>query len=186
MNVFELFFRLGWQHIISPDAKDHLLFLAALTVVFSFKELKKLLLLISVFTVSHTAALALTAYGVVKINEMWVEKAIVLTIIITALSNILIHNRDRLQRWHIFFVAFFGLIHGAGFTHAFLMSVSGMDDLLYPLLSFAAGIETGQIFFIIVFLSLIRIIFVKILKVSETNLIKCTSFFILGFALSMF
>jgi len=185
MNEFELFFRLGWNHIISPDAKDHLLFLAALTIVFSFDEMKKLLWLISLFTVAHTLSLALTAYGVIRVDDRWVETAIVWTIIITALSNIVISDRKKLQKWHLVFVFLFGLIHGAGFTHAFLMSVSGSDGILFPLLSFAAGIETGQIVFIMVFLSIIRFIFVKGLGVNENRLIKYVSFFITGYALSM-
>ena len=186
MNDFELFFGLGLKHIMSFDALDHLLFLSALTVVFSPKDIKKLLLLISVFTFSHTLALALTAYGAADIPSEYVETAILFTILLTALVNVLISDLRLLQKWHLLSVFFFGLIHGSGFAEAFLMSVSGTGKIAFPLLSFAVGIETGQILFIFLFLSIIHVIFVKILKVDRRKLIRALSWMIIGFTLAMF
>jgi hypothetical protein len=185
MNTVSLFFRLGLDHILNPGAVDHLLFLSALTVVFGLKDIKKLIGVVSLFTVAHTTSLALMAYRIISINTHYVEKGIIITIIITALTNLLIKEKTRLQNWHLFYVFFFGMIHGFGFSHAFLMSVSGSKSMLIPLLSFAAGIETGQILFIGVFLLLTRLILVKWFKISEKSLISGTSLFILGYAVSL-
>ncbi len=185
MDELLLFGKLGFHHILNAGAVDHLLFLSALTVVFSFKDAKRLIALISLFTLAHTLSLALLAYRVVEVNTDSVEKAIVWTILITALSNVLVRNKSKLQQLHLFYVFFFGLIHGMGFSHAFLMSVSGSNEILFPLLSFAAGIEAGQILFIFVFLVIGHFVVERLLKVNERSLILSVSFFILGYAVSM-
>ncbi len=185
MSEISLFFELGIHHILNRGAIDHLLFLSALTVVFDLKDYKKLLVLITIFTVSHTLSLVLLSYKIISVRTDVVEEAIVWTIIITALTNILIRKTDKLKKIHIAYVFFFGLIHGAGFTHTFLMSISGAGGILIPLLSFAGGIEIGQVLFIVVFLVISRLVFVKLLHVPEQNLILGVSFFILGYALSL-
>ncbi len=185
MKEISLFFRLGLEHILDLGAADHLLFLMALTVVFSLKDIKKLTLMVTLFTVAHTLSLALTAYRIVRVESRFIEAAIVGTIMITALTNILISDKHKLQKFHLFYVFFFGLIHGMGFTHAFLMSVSGSDRIFTPLLSFAAGIETGQILFILGFLIIKSALLEKLLQVKERILILSVSFFILGYALSL-
>ena len=185
MNELSLFAQLGFKHILDVGAKDHLLFLAALTVVFSLKDIKKLVLLVSLFTVSHTLSLALMAYDIIKVRSDFVEQAIVWTIIITALSNIIVPDKSKLQKLHLFYVFFFGLIHGMGFTHAFMMSISGTGNILLPLISFAAGIEAGQVLFISGFLVITHFVFERLFKVSDKSLISSVSFFILGYSLSL-
>jgi hypothetical protein len=185
MNDLLLFVELGFRHILDTGAKDHLMFLAALTVVFSIKDLKKLVVLVSLFTVAHTLSLALTAYRIVEIRSGFIEQAIVWTIIITALSNIIIHDKNKLQKIHLFYVFFFGLIHGMGFTHAFMMSVSGSNGILMPLTGFALGIEAGQVMFIFGFLVITHFVVERLLKVTDKTLILSVSFFILGYSLSL-
>jgi len=184
MNVFRLFFRLGLHHIWSWDAMDHLLFLTALSIVFSLKEWKKLVALITVFTLTHTLSLTAMAFGWLRINEQWVETAIVWTIILTALSNVLIANRKILHRSHLLFAFLFGLIHGLGFSSAFMMLATGYRDKLVPLLSFAAGIETAQIT-VVTGLVLLLWIWQKVLGTSEKEQIKIISYMVLGYALSL-
>ncbi len=184
MNTFELFIKIGWKHIITTGAIDHMLFLMALTVHFRLKELKKLVFLITLFTITHTTSLVLSMYGFLHIPSKYIEIAIVLTIIITALSNIIQKDKKKIEITHWVFALFFGFIHGLGFTSAFEMAVSGIGEKWIPLLGFAAGVEAGQLVVIIIFLSLISVA-EKLFKVSSKNLTTGVSFFILGYAVSL-
>lgn len=184
MNVFQLFFRLGLHHIWAWDAMDHLLFLTVLTIVFSFKQWKKLTALITVFTFTHTVSLFLMAYGLIRINENWVEVAIVWTIILTALTNLLIKDQQRLHRWHLILAFFFGLIHGLGFSSAFMMMATGYASKWGPLLSFAAGIETAQITVVTVLL-IVLWLWQKLTGISRREQVKIISYMVLGYSLSL-
>ncbi len=183
-DILKLFVRIGWDHIINPGAIDHMLFLMALTVNFRLKDFKKLVWLVSLFTLTHTASLVLSAYHILKVPSIYVEKGIMLTIIITALSNIMIKDKKKLESTHFLFAVLFGFVHGLGFTHAFMMSVSGMNNIWFPLLGFALGVEAGQVAVILVFLLIIHLT-EKILRTSEKNLTQGLSFFILGYAVSL-
>ncbi len=184
MNTFELFLKIGWKHIITPDAVDHMLFLMALTVHFRLKELKKLVFLITLFTITHTTSLILSTYGFIHVPGRYIETAIVFTIIITALSNIIQKDKKKIEITHWIFALLFGFIHGLGFTRAFEMAVSGIGEKWLPLLGFALGVEAGQLVVILVFLSLITLV-EKLFKVSAKTLTTAVSFFILGYAVSL-
>ncbi len=185
MSQFDLFFHLGLKHILNLDAADHLLFLLALTSIFTFKDWKHLLAMVSLFTVSHTLSLAAAVYGRVKISDYWVELGIVLTIMITAVSNLLVKNHKAAVRWHLAFAFLFGLIHGMGFAHAFLMVSQGYGSKLYALLVFALGVETGQLAVIVLIVTVMSVLFRGLLKTSEKTLTTGTVFFILGYSLSL-
>ncbi len=145
MNDFQLYFKLGLSHILSWSSIDHILFLWALIIVFSLKDWRKLLYLVSLFTVAHTTSLFLSVYGVLQVNEALIETLILWTILITALSNIIFQNQQTLTKIHYYFSFIFGLIHGLGFATDFKMMMAGQTSKLLPLLFFAAGIETAQI-----------------------------------------
>lgn len=145
MNDFELYFRLGLNHILSWSSIDHILFLLALIMVFGFKDWRKLLTLVSLFTVAHTTSLFLSVFGFVHVAVRLIETLILWTILITALSNILWQNPQSLTRIHYYFSFFFGLIHGLGFASDFKMMIAGQSHKILPLLEFALGIETAQI-----------------------------------------
>ena len=185
MSQFDLFFHLGLKHILNIDAADHLLFLLALTAIFKLKDWKHLLAMVSLFTVSHTLSLAASAYGWVKTSDYWVELGIVLTIIITALSNLFVKNHKTAVQWHLTFAFLFGLIHGMGFAHAFLMISQGYKSKLYSLLVFALGVETGQVIVIVLIVAVLSIVFRRLLKTGEKTLTVGSVFFILGYSLSL-
>ncbi len=73
MNDIELFFGLGWHHIISISALDHILFITALSAIYVFKDWKKVLILITAFTIGHSLTLALSVYDIIRINNKLVE-----------------------------------------------------------------------------------------------------------------
>ena len=83
MEDFILYFQLGWNHIISLDALDHLLFIAALSCLYNLRDWRKVLILITSFTVGHSLTLALSSLNIIKFNNDWIEFLIPLTIVIT-------------------------------------------------------------------------------------------------------
>jgi len=184
MNDFQLYFSLGRQHILSWSSIDHILFLAALILIFSFKDWRKLLMLVSLFTIAHTSSLLLSVYGIFNVNENLIEHLILWTILITALSNILISDKKLLNSIHYYFSFLFGLIHGLGFATDFKMIVAGQKEKIFPLLEFALGIETAQIILGIIILSGI-ILLPKITRLSPREVHLITSGGIMGYVLAL-
>ncbi len=157
MQDFLFYVQLGFDHVMDPSAYDHILFLSALALPFTFRSWKKVLLLATVFTVAHCLSLALSAYGVYRAESSWIEFLIPVTIILTALFDLLYARRDadRMGLFlHLFATAFFGLIHGFGFSGYFNMMMAGTEEKLVPLLGFATGIELSQAVIITVILLL--------------------------------
>jgi hypothetical protein len=54
MSEFWIYFQIGLRHVLDIKAYDHILFLIALTVPYAFKDWKRVLVLVSVFTLGHT------------------------------------------------------------------------------------------------------------------------------------
>jgi len=147
MQDFWFYIKLGYHHVMDPTAYDHLLFLSALALPFTFRSWKKVLFLATVFTFAHCLSLALSAYGLLQVDTAWVEFLIPVTILLTAVFDLLYTRQDADEMrlyLHGLATAFFGCIHGLGFSHYFNMLVAGTDDKLNPLLGFAAGIEISQ------------------------------------------
>ena len=70
----------GINHVLDINAYDHVLFLIVLTVPYLFNNWKRVLLLVSLFTLGHTLSLVLAAYSVVSVNGKLVEFLIPITI----------------------------------------------------------------------------------------------------------
>ena len=184
MNDFQLYFKLGLQHILSWSSVDHILFLMALIVVFSLKDWRKLLTLVSLFTLAHTTSLILSVYGVLHVNEALIETLILWTILITALSNLLFSNHTTVTKVHYYFSFFFGLIHGLGFAADFKMMIAGQKAKLLPLLEFALGIETAQIILGIAILLLIAVLG-RLWTKNNPELTVLVSGIIIGYVLAL-
>lgn len=154
MNDVNLFFSLGWRHIISVDALDHILFIVALAAIYIFKDWKKVLILVTAFTIGHSLTLALSVYDIIRINSKLVEILIPCTIVITAAFNFFQKGFDQKKiQVNYFFALFFGLIHGMGFANTIRFMMPQDENIAIPLLSFNVGLEAGQI--VIVFLLLL-------------------------------
>jgi hypothetical protein len=157
MSEFWLYFKLGLHHVLDINGYDHVLFLIALMVPYAFKDWKRVLLLVTLFTVGHTLSLILSVFGVVYINPTLVEFLIPITILVTAVFHLFTAGKSS-KNESISFVAivtlFFGIIHGLGFSSYFKSILPGdASDKLLPLLEFALGIEAAQL--IVVFIVLI-------------------------------
>ncbi|HEU4993963.1 MAG TPA: HupE/UreJ family protein [Gemmatimonadaceae bacterium] len=143
MSDFVAFVRLGFGHIVSLDAMDHLLFLVALAVVYRVGEWRSLLWAISAFTVGHSITLALAVTNVVRFPTEWIEFLIPVTIVATAVANIISLRDARVSSPRVILVGLFGLIHGAGFA-TYLRELF-LESIAIPLAGFNVGIEIGQI-----------------------------------------
>jgi hypothetical protein len=164
MNDVELFFSLGWHHIISAGALDHILFVTALSAIYIFKDWKKVLILVTAFTIGHSLTLALSVYDVIRINNKLVEILIPCTIVITAVFNFF--QKDFVQKkiqLNYFFALFFGLIHGMGFANSIRFMMPKDESIALPLLSFNIGLEAGQIVIVLLIL-LLSYLLISILR----------------------
>jgi hypothetical protein len=133
------YLRLGFSHIL-PQGLDHILFVLGLFLL--SPRLRPLLLQVSAFTVAHTATLALSTLGLVRLPSAVVEPLIALSIAYVALENTLVRE---LRPWRIALVFAFGLLHGLGFAGALGALGLPRGSLLAALLSFNVGVELGQL-----------------------------------------
>jgi hypothetical protein len=80
------------------------------------------------------------------VNERLVEFLIPLTIVATAVENVVVRDRattPRAWRYRPLLAGVFGLVHGAGFA-GYLQSLF-LTSVVVPLLGFNVGIEVGQV-----------------------------------------
>ena len=153
MQDFIFYLKLGWEHIISLDALDHQLFILALIAVYAYNDFKKILILVTAFTIGHSITLALSSLDILRVPSKWVEFLIPLTIVITALDNILMKGKqNNLMKVNYYLALIFGLIHGMGFANTARMMIAKEQSLFVPLLGFNIGLELGQIVLVIVIL----------------------------------
>ncbi|PRZ24946.1 HupE/UreJ family protein [Flavobacterium granuli] len=188
MSQFWIYFQIGLQHVLDIKAYDHVLFLIALAIPFSFKDWKRIVLLVTLFTVGHTMALLLSVMGIIVIKVNVVELLIPITILITALFNLFTAGKSNKKESInlIFFVTlFFGIIHGLGFSNYFKSLLGGSaSSKLLPLAEFALGIEAAQI--IVVFVVLILSYIVQtVFRFSKRDWTLVMSAFVIGVVLPM-
>ncbi|MBK1898006.1 HupE/UreJ family protein [Chryseobacterium paridis] len=185
MQDFLFYLKLGWEHIISLDALDHQLFVLALIAVYSYKDLKKILILVTAFTVGHSITLALSILDIVRVPSNWVEFLIPLTIVLTALGNMIMKNKKQtLDKTNYYLALFFGLIHGMGFANTARVMIAKSQSIAVPLLGFNIGLEVGQI--VIVFAILILLfIALTIFKINKKDWILFISSGVFALALKM-
>lgn len=184
MGQFELYFRLGINHILDLAGFDHILFVLVLCSIYSLYDWKKIILLITAFTIGHSVTLALATFQLIIINSDLVEFLIPVTIAMTAFGNILNLKIPVGRKLNYFFVLFFGLIHGLGFSNYLRALLGKEESLLNPLFAFNLGLEAGQLL-IVVFFLLFSLIPIKIFKVNQKHWTIMVSAIILGMAIMM-
>jgi HupE / UreJ protein len=140
------FVHLGFRHIVDIGAADHILFLLALAAIYQPRDWRDAMWVVTAFTVGHSITLALAVTGVLTLPTSLIEFLIPVTILITGVENIVVHDRGRALwggRYRPIFAGVFGLVHGAGFAN-YLKSMF-VDHVALPLFGFNVGIELGQI-----------------------------------------
>ena len=146
MSDFLAFLELGFRHIADVAALDHVLFLLALAAIYRARDWRDALWVISAFTVGHSITLALSVVDALPVSQPVVEFLIPVTIVATAVENVVVRERPaapRARRYRPLFAGVFGLVHGAGFA-GYLKSLF-VTGIAVPLLGFNVGIEVGQI-----------------------------------------
>ena len=144
MSDFLAFVQLGFRHIVSIAAMDHLLFLLALAAVYSVRDWRSVLWAASAFTVGHSLTLGLAVTKLLVLPSALIEFLIPVTIVLAAVANLLaIRGEDRSARPPVVLMGAFGLVHGAGFAN-YLRSLF-LDSIAAPLFGFNVGIELGQL-----------------------------------------
>lgn len=155
-STFQLYLELGFQHISDINGYDHILFLVALCAIYTARDWKKLLVLVTAFTIGHSITLALSTLDKVSVRTELIEFLIPVTILLTCIFNYF--QRDTLRskkpmQARYASALFFGLIHGLGFS-SYLKSLLGRNEnIVLELLAFNIGLEIGQL--IIVFITLL-------------------------------
>ncbi|WP_298531553.1 HupE/UreJ family protein [uncultured Algibacter sp.] len=177
----------GINHVLDVNAYDHVLFLIALTVPYVFKDWKRVLLLVSMFTLGHTLSLVLAAYNVISVNATVVEFLIPITIMVVALFNVFTSGKGaQKEKIGVLFLStlFFGLIHGLGFAREFHMLLGDTDNKLVLLLEFALGIELAQVIIVFVVLFLGYVI-QTIFRFSKRDWVMVVSAIVVGLVIPM-
>ncbi len=157
MENIWFYIQMGLNHVLDFSAYDHILFLSALAVPFTFRNWKMVLFLATIFTLTHCFSLFLSVYGMVVMDVGLIEFLIPVTILCTALFNLayLRSSTESKGVWlHVLATAFFGLIHGFGFSNYFKMLIAGEEQKTLPLIGFATGIELSQVLIVLCMLSL--------------------------------
>jgi hypothetical protein len=159
-ETFAEFFTVGVDHILSGP--DHLLFIALLLFPAMFRRAHgawqpvarfrpaffETVRILSAFTIAHAITVTAATLGWVDIPSRIIEGAIALTIVATALDNIVPVLPER--RWVLAFG--FGLIHGMGFASALGPLSLPALPLAAALISFNLGVEAAQMLAAIVVL----------------------------------
>jgi Na+-transporting NADH:ubiquinone oxidoreductase subunit NqrB len=182
MNSFQLYFKLGLQHILDIQGFDHILFVLALCAVYVARDWKKILILVTAFTIGHSLTLALATFNVIQIRADVIEFLIPVTIAFTALITLFKPKPSSGKgiQLNYLFAVFFGLIHGLGFSN-YLKALLGKETSIWqPLLSFNIGLEVGQIIIVAAFLLLTSLVNLAGINRKEWTLV--VSAFVLGIA----
>ncbi|MCX6332515.1 MAG: HupE/UreJ family protein [Bacteroidetes bacterium] len=186
MNDMLIYAHLGFRHIIDINGSDHILFIVALVIRYMVLDWKKVLILVTSFTIGHSITLALSTLEWVNFPVQLIELLIPMTILFTAVSNFFVKGFTFQSKYPIIYylALFFGLIHGLGFSN-YLKSLLGKEEsLIAPLFSFNLGLELGQLLIVSIIL-LFSFIFVSHFKVDRKLYLRIGSILTIGFALNM-
>jgi hypothetical protein len=185
MNDFSFYFSIGWHHIMTPEALDHIFFIMALAAIYTLQDWRSVLILVTAFTIGHAITLALSTLRLVEVPSAWVEFLIPCTIAITAFSNLLQKTfTHKTIRINYFLALFFGLIHGLAFANTLRMVLAGDQNFALAMLSFSLGLESGQILVVLSIL-LLSILAINGLKVARRDWVFFLSAAIFGLAVEM-
>ncbi len=169
MSLFQTYFQLGLEHIADLNAYDHILFIVALCAVYRFAQWKEVAILVTAFTIGHSVTLALAAAEIVVFPAPIIEFLIPVTIIATAIFNILPKSEQpRKVSWNYLLALFFGFIHGLGFSNFFRSMMLEGESILQPLLAFNIGVEVGQLIIVAIVLSVAYVV-MNVLKIQQRH-----------------
>lgn len=194
MDDFLIYLRLGFDHITDPSGYDHILFVVALCTVYTLRQWRQVLILVTAFTIGHSVTLALATLQLIHYKTDLIELLIPITILITAITNFTFkETRSRSssitqfstnRSWRYGLALSFGLIHGMGFSN-YLRSLLGREaDIVKPLLAFNIGLEIGQLVIVSLVLGLAYLV-IEVAKVNRLRWTLIIAGLVAGMALSL-
>ena len=186
MGNFRMFFPMGVQHITDLNGLDHILFITALCLRYLWTDWRKLLVLVTAFTIGHSITLALSTLDIINVPQYITEFFIAVTIIITAINNCFVKDFAFKSKYPAIysFALFFGLIHGLGFSEVLKNMFGKNESIVAQLLYFNLGLEVGQLVIVSVILVL-SFLLVGLLKVNRREYLLFVSGGIAALAFQM-
>ncbi len=188
MNEFQLYFGLGKDHILDyANGYDHILFVLSLCAIYVVRDWKRILILVTSFTIGHSITLALATLQLISVNSSLIEFLIPLTIFITALSNVFrkeVNPKEKFLQANYLLALGFGLIHGMGFSNYLRALLGKNESILSQLLAFNLGLEFGQIVIVALFM-IVCFLLIDLIKVNRRDWKLVLSSAIAGIALMM-
>lgn len=154
-STFLVWLRMGFEHIADVQGYDHILFVVSLIALYTMSDWKRILILLTAFTLGHTITLAMATLEVVKVDAGLIEFLIPLTIFITAGMNAVMPEPRNTEiipplKWKYVMTLSFGFIHGLGFSNYLRDLLGDEESILLPLFSFNIGLEVGQITIVLI------------------------------------
>lgn len=190
MSDFSIYLQLGFDHITDLNGYDHILFVVALCAIYRLQDWRKVLLLVTAFTLGHSITLALATLRLIEYSTDLIEFLIPITILLTAVANFFhkssesILQKEKGSQIRYPMAMAFGLIHGMGFSN-YLRSLLGREEsIVSPLFAFNIGLEIGQILIVLAVLGL-AFVFVDLLKVRKRDWVLAVSGVVIGVALTL-
>ena len=186
IDLLWFYLKLGFWHVLDLDGLDHLYFIITLAIPYTFRQWKKLLWWVTLFTLGHTVSLIGNFYADIPISSYWVELLIPITIALNTIPLIFIKSQNSSFHKGYFLsstTVIFGIIHGLGFGRYFKMLITD-ENVSFSLFSFALGVEFAQI--IIVFnVLVISLIVINILRQERNSWQLLVGALIISQAISM-
>lgn len=184
LNDFYLWFSTGLEHIADWKGYDHILFIWALCGMYSIRQWKKLLILVTAFTLGHSLTLALSVLDIFTVRSAIIEILIPVTIILTCILNLFQLDRTLDERLGLRYVSalVFGLVHGLGFSYLLKSLLGTEENITGPLLAFNLGLEAGQLL-ILGLILILGAVFARFLKITERDRRFFIAAAVLGMAL---
>lgn len=191
MQEFWIWFSTGLEHILDWNGYDHILYIMALCVMFALNEWKKLLVLVTAFTIGHSLTLAASVTNIITIKQYYIELLIPLTIITTCVVNFVFikrnieNEKNRSYKVNYLLALLFGFIHGMGFSYLLKSMLGQEESIIFPLLSFNLGLETGQLIIVFTML-LISVFLARFTGFRKIIWVRTVSLGVLGISVFLF
>lgn len=181
---------LGYNHITDLAGYDHILFVVALCAIYRVSDWKKVLVLVTAFTIGHSITLILAALNIIQYDSALIELLIPITILLTCVSNLFhrssesILDKEKTSVFRYPLALAFGLIHGMGFS-SYLRSLLGKEtSITLPLFSFNVGLEVGQLVIVALAMSL-SFLLLEVIQIKKHSWNLVVSSFVAGVAFKL-
>lgn len=191
MDEFLVWFNTGFEHILDWNGYDHILYVLVLCAGYLIADWKKLVVLITAFTIGHSITLAVSVLNIIQIKQSYIEVLIPLTILLTALNNIFLKKHymraNYTPNYKVGYglALFFGFIHGMGFSYLLKAMLGKEQNIVMPLLSFNLGLEMGQLIIVCCLLLFSALLF-KFTRIKKHDWIFFISSAVFGNAFLLF